>query len=287
MQSKQTKILDSYELTLSPMTIEDVPRLHELSIGVNWPHRPKDWELLIGLGEGFVARDEIGRILGSAMWFPMGEHLASVGMVITSPRLQDNGAGRWLMHHILGLVEPRGKVLNATKAAYRLYLSLGFTPYKTVYQHNNIVKSLPEVSSAARSADEADRSAIIALDAAAYGADRAPVFERLFPISEGTVIERAGQVVGFALCREFGRGHQIGPVVAETEEDAIALIRPHVAAHQGNFVRMDTRAEEGPLRRFLVDTGIGLYDTVTTMTLGDVPAPDTVTTYGLVNQALG
>ncbi|SMF30904.1 Acetyltransferase (GNAT) family protein [Tistlia consotensis] len=287
MQSAPTITLDSYEITLSPMTLGDVPRLHELSIGVNWPHRPKDWMLLIELGEGFVARDEIGRILGSAMWFPMGERLASIGMVITSPRLQDQGAGRWLMDHILERVGARGKVLNATKAAYRLYLSMGFEPRQTVYQYNGVVTALPDGPAAARRLREEDAGTIVALDAAAYGASRSPVFERILPVSEGTVIERAGRVCAFALCREFGRGHVVGPVVAETEEDAITVIRPHVAAFKGRFLRMDTRAEDGPLRRFLEASGIPLYDTVTTMTRGEVPPPGPVTTYGLVNQALG
>jgi GNAT superfamily N-acetyltransferase len=269
------------------MTIEDVPLLHELSIGVSWPHRPKDWELLISLGEGFVARDPIGRILGSAMWFPMGDRLAMVGMVITSPRLQDHGAGRWLMHHILDLVGSRGKVLNSTKAAYRLYLSLAFEPRQTVYQHQGMVTALPDGPTSARPLRKEDADAIIALDAAAYGADRSRVFDRILPVSAGTVIERAGHVRGFALCREFGRGHVIGPVVAETEDDAIALIRPHVAAFKGRFLRMDTRAEDGPLRRFLDEAGMTLFDTVTTMTRGEVPPPRPVTTYGLVNQALG
>lgn len=287
MQNAPTITLDSYELALSPMTVEDVPLLHELSIGVRWPHRPKDWELLISLGEGFVARDPIGRILGSAMWFPMGDRLATIGMVITSPRLQDHGAGRWLMHHILDLVGSRGKVLHATKAAFRLYLSLAFEPRQTLYQHQGIVTTLPDGPSSARPLRKEDVGAVIALDAAAYGADRTAVFERILPDSEGTVIARAGQIRGFALCREFGRGHVIGPVVAETEEDAIAVVRPHVANFKGRFLRMDTRAEEGPLRRFLDEAGMPLFDTDTTMTRGEVPPPGPVTTYGLVNQSLG
>lgn len=287
MRVELTRMLDSYELTLSPMSLEDVPRLHELSIGVKWPHRPEDWAFIIGLGQGFVARDEIGRVLGSAMWFPMGADLASVGMVITSPRLQDQGAGRWLMEHILERTQARAKTLSATKAAYRLYLSLGFMPRATVYQHNGNVTRVPPGPDRARHLQPMHANEVVTLDALAYGVDRKPVFDGLLPVSEGTVIERDGQLTGFALCRKFGRGHVIGPVVAETEEDAIALIRPHVAAHAGRFLRMDTRAPDGPLRQFLVDAGMRLYDTVTTMSLGAAPQPERVTTFGLVNQALG
>nr|WP_281434986.1 GNAT family N-acetyltransferase [Rhizobium lemnae] len=269
------------------MLPEDVPRLYELSIAVNWPHRPKDWEMAINLGRGYVARDEIGRVLGSAMWFPMGETLASIGMVITSPRLQDHGAGRWLMQHVLADTRARSKVLNATKAAYRLYLSLGFSSRTSVFQHNGIASKVPDGPDHARPMLADHAQAIVALDALAYGADRRALFERLFPVSEGTVILQDGIVCGFALCREFGRGRVIGPVVAKTEQDAIALIRPHVIAHKDQFLRMDTRAEGGLLRRFLDEAGIAFYDTVTTMTLGEVPHGGSVTTYGLANQAFG
>ncbi|EAV41825.1 putative acetyltransferase protein [Roseibium aggregatum IAM 12614] len=292
LQADASIILDSYQLTLSPMTLEDIPKLHELSIGVNWPHRPHDWALLIQLGNGYVARDEIGRVAGSAMWFPMGSHRASVAMVITSPRFQDHGAGSWLMGHILRETGSREKILNATKAAYRLYISLGFTPLKTVFQQNGVAVRVPDAPDTATPMRAEHRDEIVRLDANAYGADRGHIFERLFQVSQGTVIERGGRLVGFALCREFGRGRQMGPVVAETEEDAIALIHPFVKEYKDTFLRMDTRATDGPLRTYLTEAGIVLYDTVTTMTRDFAGAAafiekDGPITFGLVNQALG
>ncbi len=287
MLDQPTIALDNYELTMAAITPADIPRLYELSIAVNWPHRPADWELLVALGEGVLAQDEIGRVVGSALWFPVGERLASIGMVITSPRLQEHGAGRWLMQHIMARTHNRGKVLNATKAAYRLYLSLGFEPQKTVFQHNGVVTALPDGPDYATPLRLEQHADVVLLDAMAYGANRQPVFDHLLAVSQGTVVERAGRIAGFALCRKFGRGHVLGPVVAETEQDVLALIRPHIAAHLGQFLRLDTRAPEGPLRRFLVDAGIRLHDTVTTMSLGRVAVPEAVTTFGLVNQALG
>ena len=221
------------------------------------------------------------------MWFPMGSRLASIGMVITSPRLQDQGTGRWLMQHILARTDQRTKVLNATKAAYRLYLSLDFVPRKTVFQHNGIIHCVPSAADRARPSRPDDLEAMVELDAQAYGANRAALLAKVLALSEGTVLERGGEVTGFALRRKFGRGNVIGPIVAETEEDAIILIQPHVAALQGQFARVDTRAKEGPLRRYLSEAGIALFDTVTTMTLGDVPLQGPVTTFGLVNQAVG
>ena len=289
MDDDTTRRFDSYALSARPIRPEDIASLHVLSVGVNWPHRTEDWALLVSLGAGVVAEDEIGRVIGSAMWFPMGGDLVSVGMVITTPRLQEHGAGRWLMRQILGEIGARDMVLNATRAAFRLYLSLGFRPGRTVVQHQGV--AAPDGAappSAARPMRAEDVPAIRALDAAALTSERRAVLDALLGLSRGSVLERDGAIVGYALCRSFGRGHVVGPVVAERDADAIALIAPHVAAHAGRFLRVDTREEEGAFRDWLAARGMTRYDTVTSMSLGRArPAPGPVRAFGLASQALG
>jgi hypothetical protein len=77
--------LKSHELVARDINDVDVELLHALSISVGWPHRAKDWELLRRVGHGIVAVDEIGRVFGSAMWFPHGDDFATIGLVITTP----------------------------------------------------------------------------------------------------------------------------------------------------------------------------------------------------------
>lgn len=291
-----TKTLCPYELRAGEMTHADVPQLHELSVSVVWPHRPEDWELAIRHGRGYVARDEIERLVGSGMWFPLGKTHAAIGMVITSPRLQDHGTGRWLMNLIMEEIGDRGLVLNATRPAYRLYISLGFMPLAPVFQHNGEVKSTPDPhqlpalpEAGIRPVEDADLRAVMALDRAAFGLERDSIMFEVLAQSHGTVLERSGAVRGFALCRRFGRGHVIGPVVAANEAEVLHLIAPIVAGHRGQFLRMDTRAPEGLLRRFLVAHGLVHHDTVTRMALGRaLPAPEgEARTFGLLNQAFG
>jgi hypothetical protein len=288
METQPVKQLDSYELTARPMAMDDIPALHALSIGVQWPHRPEDWAMLIRLGHGVVAEDAIGRVVGSAMWWPMGPEFARIGMVITTPRLQEQGAARWLMQQIAGPIGARDKVLTATRAALRLYLSLGFRPGATVFQHQGIVVDAPAVVPGARPMTAADEAAVRALDAAALTAERRAVLDALLAVSEGTVVERDGEVVGFALCRRFGRGHVVGPVVAASEADAVALVAPHVAAHAGRFLRLDSREGEGPLRAYLEECGLYLFDTGTLMSLSRERIPEgPARIYGLASHSLG
>jgi ribosomal protein S18 acetylase RimI-like enzyme len=280
-----------YEIAIRPMAESDLDQLHQLSIGVGWPHRPEDWRLVIGLGHGIVACDAIGRVLGSAMWWPFGERFATVGMVITSPRLQAQGAGRELMEMIFAQTGTRDLRLNSTKAGYRLYRSLGFEPIGRIFQHQG--KALPPSDPVAappglRPVFPGDLDALVALDSSAYGADRRPALTALLPVSAGTLMEREGEVVGFALCRPFGRGHVVGPIVAEDDAMAIALFSQHAQAHQGDFLRVDTAQEQGAFGAFLESCGLTIFDTVTPMIRGRAHGPDSAARiYGLVNQALG
>ena len=80
----------------------------------------------------------------------------------------------------------------------------------------------------------------------------------------------------------------VGPVVAASEADALALITPHVAAHAGRFLRLDTREAEGPFRAYLEACGLLALDTGTSMSLGRDRAPEgPARIYGLASHSLG
>ena len=290
--------IDTFSMRIGDIEDVELERLHALSLSVGWPHRAEDWQFLRGSGQGFVALDEIGRVLGSAMWFGHGDGFATVGMVITSPRLQTLGAGQWLMKRVFEKVGGRDLRLNATRAARRLYLSLDFQPEKTVYQCQGIARAEPagrpaETRGELRALTARDISAAIALDAVAFGVKRAALLEKLFAHSVGYGVFRGDRLRAFALCRPFGRGHVLGPVVAENDADAVAVARPHVAQHSGSFLRADTHMESGEFAAFLSHSGLPVYDTVLTMSLGkrldDFAAAGATrpTTYALVSQTLG
>lgn len=289
--------IDTFSMRIDDIEGVDLDRLHALSLSVGWPHRAEDWQFLRQSGEGFVALDEIGRVLGSAMWFAHGTDFATVGMVITSPRLQTLGAGQWLMKRVFDRVAGRDLRLNATRAARRLYLSLDFQPEKTVYQCQGIARlettGSPGDIRDVRTLGAGDIPAAIALDAAGFGVRRAALIERLFAHSAGYGLFKDGRLNAFALCRPFGRGHVVGPVVAESDADAVAIVRPHVDDHSGSFLRIDTHMDNGEFAAFLSHSGMPVFDTVLTMSMGKrltdfaVGASAEPVTYALASQTLG
>lgn len=298
MKPSESLKIDAFSMRIADIEGIELDRLHAHSLSVGWPHRAEDWQFLRESGHGFVALDEIGRVLGSTMWFEHGHDFATVGMVITSPRLQTLGAAQWLMKRVFDKIPGRDLRLNATRAARRLYLSLDFQPERTVYQCQGIVRvpttgGLAEARGDIRTLDASNIPAATALDAAGFGVRRTALVEKLFAHSAGYGLFDGKKLTAFALCRQFGRGHVVGPVVAESDADAVAVARPHLADHSGSFLRIDTHMDNGDFAAFLSHSGMPVFDTVLTMSLGKRLADFAdrgsarPKTYALASQTLG
>jgi GNAT superfamily N-acetyltransferase len=286
--------LKSFELVARDINDVDVELLHALSISVRWPHRSNDWELLRRAGHGIVAVDGIGRVFGSAMWFPHGDDFATIGLVITTPRTQAQGGGRWLMDQVLEQCGDRNLALNATHAAYPLYVSLGFTSEAIVYmRQGEAPQTLPPMPALDGELSElsSDRvSEITALDARAFGTNRARLLALLAKDASIAALRRGGEMVGYSMCRKFGRGYVIGPTVARNDQDAVHLTAVHLRKLAGRFARVDTRERDGVFAEFLEQSGLGIAETVTTMSKGRRflnRESNEPWVYGLAGHALG
>lgn len=262
----------SFELFAQDIAEVDVELLHALSTGVGWPHRAADWDFLRSVGKGIAAIDGIGRVFGSAMWFPHGEDFATVGLVITTPRAQAHGTGRWMMKQVMDRCASRDLSLNSTKPAYPLYVSLGFVKEATVSMWQGIAGPdpalLPPLASETAEISEGLLVEIAELDAPAFGVRRAKLLEALSHDAKLRVLRRGGALVGYAMCRKFGRGDLIGPIVAASDGDAIDLVAPILADLRGSFVRIDTREPQGAFVEFLKQSGFKITETATTMSKG-------------------
>lgn len=286
---REPDLSETHPLRLRPTGPGDLDRLHALSLEAVWPHRREDWRFVSGVGRGIAACDETGRVGGCALWWPHGEAAGSVGMVIVSPALQGRGTGRRLMRAILDEAGPRRLLLNATSDGRSLYESEGFLAAGTVRQHQGLASHYSEASDeCVRPMTGADRDAVLALDAAASGADRSRMLDALAAEAWGHVHDHRGTVTGFAFARAFGHGHLLGPLIAPGDDAAIALARPSLARHTGAFLRVDTPVAEGAFPAFLAASGLAQVDEVLTMVRGASFAPrGPARIYALAAQALG
>ena len=289
MDAAKYHLHEAYWTELEPLTPRDGTDMHGLSLSVNWPHRPEDIDLLLTIGHGFIARDQVRRPLGMGMYMSYGSTEAMVGMMITHSRLQAGGLGREILARIEETLDGYRLRLNATRQAWRLYRAAGFQDAGTVVQYQGTAGRTEAVETPGlRPGRPEDLTDILALDRATFGADRAHVIRALHALSQVHVIEDAGKLVGFAFCRPFGRGRVLGPLAAPTETQAIALIAPFVQAFSGQFLRLDADGRHRDLGHWLNASGLASYDTVVPMTKGAPFGPeDAPTVYALAGQALG
>jgi GNAT superfamily N-acetyltransferase len=278
-------------VTLRRLLARDLPAGLLLSQAERWSHRLDDWEFHYRLGLSWAACDAAGELLGTASWWPYGDHFATVGLVLVDRRYQGKGIGRQLMNTVMDEAGPRVLQLVATNAGLTLYHRCGFRERDGIGQHHGVPSRIPDVpllrDTVIRKAACSDLGALCDLDAAAFGASRKHVLAAILELGDGFIAHRDGRPVGFALTRQAGRGTAIGPVVADGQPLAIALIAQQLA-HTTGFIRVDIPIDAVQLGQWLEAAGLSCVDRVTTMVRGEAPQRHTGSRiFGLVSQALG
>lgn len=272
-----------------PITENDLPAAHALSQALRWPHRLEDWQFVLRLGAGFVAEAD-GTVIGTALSWQQRERHGTVGMIIVSAQHQGKGIGRELMQRVLDQLGERCIHLIATPAGQPLYERLGFRATGTICQHQGTLAGFPATrltaGASVRLAEPGDLAAIIALADRGAGMSRGDVLKQLVTVAEGAVLERDGQLAGFALLRRFGRGQVIGPVVAPDTDSAKALIAHWSDACAGAFVRLDVSGDSG-LGDWLAQAGLAQVDSGVAMSRNGAPDVDpALRQFAIINQAL-
>ena len=276
--------------TVRRLEAADVPAAQRLTASFGWPHRKRDWAMMLGLGEG-VAVPNGERLAGTAVCWRFGPDWATMGLIGVDAALQGQGIGRRMMGALMEGLAGRSVALHATRAGLPLYAALGFESTGTTLQHQGAVTQpalLPLPPRARlRPAGLADLPALAALDCKAGGVDRTALLEALLALPGGVVLDGANDPLGFALTRGFGRGQLVGPVVAGDEADARAMIAHLLGQRIGQFVRVDVPKESG-LAGWL--PGLGLEDagTVIRMVRGrDAGPARRARVFALASQAWG
>jgi GNAT superfamily N-acetyltransferase len=276
---------DNEDVVLVPFARAHLEGALKLSKEMSWPYRVEDWDFALRLGHGFVLQCA-GVVIGIAAWWPYGETHASAGMIIVAKAAQGRGYGARLMDALLASAHPRTIVLNSTAEGLTLYQRRGFVPIGVIHQHQGIPRECYEAprSCLVRAMAPSDFEAITRLDREATGWEMRRLLNQLVQSGDGYVLQGDGMPRGYAVSRHFGRGHVIGPVVAENPTDARALIEAVLARLGRVFVRIDTPASL-QLREWLEGIGLQQVGDATTMILGQAPSTGPARTFAIASQS--
>ncbi|MGM0561871.1 MAG: GNAT family N-acetyltransferase [Pseudomonadota bacterium] len=233
---------------LATTTLDEsyLPDLMALSREAGWNQVENDWHLFLTQGRVFGVLDGDNAV-GSAAILPYGADFAWIGMVLVRGTHRKRGVGTRLLERCLEELDRDGRVacLDATPAGEPLYRTLGFEGSLRLTrwqgEAGGVTSDLPDSSILPLSQPEAFETAV-ALDAAALGAERRPLlscFARRLPeaawmtedggTADGGTSHKGGAILG----RNGDLASQIGPLLAENEETAIALLDSALARLSG------------------------------------------------------
>lgn len=274
---------------IQPLTSAALPGCLALARDRGWLPEERNWRLLFDLGTVFGVRDTAGELAGVTVLTRYGAELAVIGMMLVAARYGGRGLGRALMNRVLAEAGDATVFLHATPAGRPLYEKLGFAQAGASHTYlGGFQPAAPAAARGSRAAGPGDLMAIRRLDARANGTDRALLVRRLPGFTEQLrVTEWPGGITGYASVYQGTAYARIGPVIAETADDAKTLIADLACAIAGP-VRIDLGDRHPELSEWATRHGLVPGAAADLMVLGGRALPgDRARCFAPLMRALG
>ncbi|MCF3932693.1 GNAT family N-acetyltransferase [Acuticoccus sp. M5D2P5] len=210
----------------TPLGPADIPACLAFSAEAGWNQTAADWALMLSAGRGVgIVTD---RLIATAAIVPY-EGFGWISMVFVAQSERRRGHARTLMEWAVAAHREAGRVpaLDATPAGREVYRRMGFTRVCDATRYEGIGGREDGVSpSYIVPATGDDLAAIIAYDAQYFGVERGTILAALLARSTtfAAVARENGRITGYVIGRNGTRATQIGPLVADREADAAALL---------------------------------------------------------------
>jgi GNAT superfamily N-acetyltransferase len=260
------------------LTDGDLAAALRLSTEAGWNQNAADWRIFLDLGNAVGLVDGDSRLIATAATLPHAGRFAWISMVLVTAAQQRQGLARWLLRDCIErLTNDRlVPVLDATPAGRSVYLGLGF---HDAWGMRRLVCRAQQASRPQAPADgwlaAVDWPQVVAYDAAIFGADRGALLRRLagrLP-QAALIAERRGRLAGFLLGRDGHMMNQLGPLAAESDQVALALLA-HAFAAVAFPLAIDVPDRHAMLSEWLQTLGFAAERPLTRMVRGASKAFD-------------
>jgi GNAT superfamily N-acetyltransferase len=217
--------------SLTPSELDDVGALVREA---RWNQLAADWRIFVEFGHLYAIHSDAGRIIATTATLPYGGRFAWISMVLVAGEYRRRGLATALLRRAMADLAAAKlvPVLDATPDGRAVYRRLGF---EDSWAFQRLIRREPQRAAenvtapagvTVRPIADSDWPALCAYDTAAFGADRSAVLAGLrgrLPAAE-LVAVRADRIVGFLLGRDGGLAAQIGPLIADDDTIAGALV---------------------------------------------------------------
>jgi len=268
-------------LAVSPIDAEQAEAVWPLSIEAGWNQNAADWRFMLAAGRGYGCTGADGRWQASSLVLPLGQKLAWISMVLVTKDRRRGGVGTGLLKRCIDEVRAAGAVagLDATEQGRPIYLPLGFHDlYRISRWHLDRVPQTkaPPPGITVRSLELSDLPRLATYDRPLSGMERPTILAHLAMRQRGlaAVAETpSGKIAGFVLGREGRVATSLGPVVADSEAIAMALIAHAMASATLPFI-LDVPDAHRDIKTWLEAAGAVSPRGYMRMTLGDAKGLD-------------
>jgi GNAT superfamily N-acetyltransferase len=217
------------EIAILRLGVEDAAAGLVLSTEARWNQNEDDWRFFLRNGVVTGVRDDAGRLIATAALLPYSAGNAWISMVLVTESWRRRGIATRLVDSCLNTAKQMGLTswLDATPAGATVYGPLGFAPTLELRRLRLENSGSP---AAAQSPEACDPAAFVARDAHAMGFARDALLAE-FAGRPGSRTVKKGTAM--ALVRDGRTARHIGPLFADSPDEALALVQAIVRSERG------------------------------------------------------
>ncbi len=223
-----------------------------LSAEAQWNQNEADWRFFLGKGSVFGVRDNDGRLIATAALLPYSSGNAWISMVLVTASWRRRGLATRLVDACLDAAKKQGFVtwLDATPAGTTVYGPLGFAPTLQL-RRLRLEHAVSTKAEAPPSLSPGGIEEFAAQDRLAMGFDRSALLAELSG-RPGSRLLSSGDAL--ALVRDGRKARHIGPLFAESPDQALALVNEIVRSGSGPLL-IDAVSEQEEFLKGLTGSG--------------------------------
>jgi len=221
-------------LTFTALGAKHLDGAAALTREAGWNETVDDWRMMLSQGTGIGFTNPDDSLVASAICLPYDSPFGWISMVLVTRKWRKKGLATNLLQRCIEILEDTGRtpVLDATPDGVPVYTPLGFLPQfgLTRWQAGDREKRNAEHGS--RPISPAELPSVLEIDAAVFGGGRARIIKALSSRAPAGCRYMADGS-GFVLARDGTNAMQIGPLAADTDAAAVALLADAVDAVGG------------------------------------------------------
>lgn len=257
-----------------PMVEVDIPGAMQLVLAENWNQTKEDWQMLLDLNPDLCLVATFNdTIIGTVTAMNYKDQVAWIGMMLVSKNFRGMGISKYLLNTIIEKLNGCKSIkLDATNAGIPVYRKLGFLEELEIDRmvaptfNGNIDNKETDT---VRPITQGDMEELSKLDLKIFGSNRMELINSLTKRNKAWCNVRDERIVGYVLGRPGHKFFQIGPLMAETTDDAIHLIEIILKEHLGESVVIDVLKDQVKLKQRLTALGFTCQRSFVRMYLKD------------------